>query len=386
MALNDRNSILDNSYDRTTDSGMTPGLQFGTQPSGVAPSGIVQAAQSEQSIMPMGKAAPQAKANVSGNGGAPNVSAPLPAPPESPSAPDRINTVTPPVAPPAPYIGANTTTTGTNTTTTGTNTGIVGAAQGTAPNLTDPSTIKPVTGTVTSDQLVEDRLTRLLGSDSPLIARARQRAAENATSRGLQNSTMAVQAGEAAAIDAALPIATSDAQTYSRQSLANQDSENQFLGQDKQFAGQRVLANEDRTFQGSENEKNRITQSSIAAQNANTQMGIAQMEQSSRAALAAQELQGRLQLAGIDADTRTALAKMDIDARTSQNIAQLNQNSLINFSSGFANIQSSSMEPDAKANATKNYLAIWAGSPYLPVGIDLSKLPTNTTNGGGGGA
>lgn len=378
MALNDRNSILTNPDDRTTDSGMTPGLQFGSQQPGGAPGGLVGAAQTTSKATPL-----------------PNSGGPMPAPPESPAITDRPTTVTTPApapqAPPPPYIGANTTTTGTNTTNTGTNApgSIVGAAQGTA--LTDPSTIKPVLGTVNSDQLVEDRLTRLLGSDSPLIARARQRAAENATARGLQNSTMAVQAGESAAIDAALPIATSDASTYSRQSLANQDSENQFLGQDKQFAGQRVLANEDRTFQGSENQKTRDTQSSIAAGNNATQMQVAQMDAASRAALASQELQGRLQLVGIDADTRTTLAKLDIDARTSQNIAQLNQNSLINFSNGFANIQSSSMEQDAKLNATRNYLAIWAGSPYLPVGIDLSRLPTSTTtttdvnvNGGGG--
>ena len=223
-------------------------------------------------------------------------------------------------------------------------------------------------GQVSSDSLIEDRLTKLLGSDSPLIARARQKAAENATARGLQNSSMAVQAGEAAAIDAALPIATGDATTYARQDLTNQDASNQFLGQDKTFAGQRLLAGEDRTFQGQQNQLTRDTQTSIASMNASTQAGIS-----------ANELAGKLQLAGMDAETRKTLAQMDVDSKASTTLAQLNQNSMVNFSNGFATIQQSSLEPDAKTNALRNYMAIWSGSPYLPVGIDLSKLPSTTT-------
>jgi len=245
--------------------------------------------------------------------------------------------------------------------------GIVGAAQA-GPAVTNPGDIKPVMGTVSSDSLIEDRLTRLLGSDSPLIARARQKAAENATARGLQNSTMAVQAGEAAAIDAAMPIATGDANTYARQDLTNQDVTNQFLGQDKSFAGQRLLAGEDRAFQGSENQKTRDTQTNIASMNANTQAGIA-----------ANELSAKLQMAGMDAQTRLQISQMGIDAATQQQLAGLNQNSMVNFSNGFATIQGSSMEQDAKLNALKNYMAIWAGSPYLPVGINLSALPSTTT-------
>jgi hypothetical protein len=58
--------------------------------------------------------------------------------------------------------------------------------------------------------------------DSPYIDRARLSAMEYANSRGLLNSSMAAGAGEAAAIDAALPIAQSDASAYLSQRLANQ--------------------------------------------------------------------------------------------------------------------------------------------------------------------
>ena len=260
--------------------------------------------------------------------------------------------------------------------------GIIDAAQKT-PAVTDPSTIKPVMGAVSSDSLIEDRLVKLLGSDSPLIARARQKAAENATARGLQNSSMAVQAGEAAAFDAALPIATGDATTYARQDLTNQDVTNQFLGEDKNLAGKRTLAEEDRTFQAREGDLNRSTQTSIAATNAATQAGIASMNAQNNAAIAASELAGRLQIAGMDAQTRMDLAKLDVDSKTSLNLSQLGQNSLVNFSNGFSQIQSSSLEPDAKNIALKNYMSIWAGSPFLPVGINLTNFPPTTTTGGG---
>lgn len=295
-----------------------------------------------------------------------------PTPPSIGSAPVSAPPTTP--NPPPPNGGMINTTPSTVPTGAPPATGIVAAAQS-----ADPSSIVPVQRTVTNDELVEQRLANLLGSDSPLIARARQRAAENATARGLQNSSMAVQSGEAAAIDAALPIATADANTYSRQGLTNQDATNQFLSQDKTLAGQEKLAGADRLFQGGENDKNRATQTGIASMNASTQASIAAADRDARTTIATQEFQQRLELAGMDAKVRTELSKMDIDARTASNITNLQQNSLVNFSQGFTAIQSSSMEPDAKDNATKNYLAIWAGSPWLPVGIDLTKLPSTTS-------
>jgi hypothetical protein len=69
---------------------------------------------------------------------------------------------------------------------------------------------------------VAGQLESLLGADSPYIDRARLSAMEYANSRGLLNSSMAAGAGEAAAIDAALPIAQSDASAYLSQRLANQ--------------------------------------------------------------------------------------------------------------------------------------------------------------------
>lgn len=95
-----------------------------------------------------------------------------------------------------------------------------------APTLAPPSTYQPVTQQVTPQQTVAQQMNDLLSSNSDYMKRAQALAMENANKRGLLNSTMAAQAGTAAAIDAALPIATQDASTYSKQALVNQQYAN----------------------------------------------------------------------------------------------------------------------------------------------------------------
>lgn len=79
---------------------------------------------------------------------------------------------------------------------------------------------------VQPEETVQGQLYSLLRSDSPYIQEARARAVREANKRGLQNSTLAAQSGEVAAIQSALPIAAQDAETYSRQALANQEVQN----------------------------------------------------------------------------------------------------------------------------------------------------------------
>ena len=81
-------------------------------------------------------------------------------------------------------------------------------------------------GSVSDDMLVEKRLNGLLDANNPLIQQARARAAQTANSRGLLNSALAAGMGEEAAISQALPIATTDAGTFFKQSLTNQDAQN----------------------------------------------------------------------------------------------------------------------------------------------------------------
>lgn len=64
---------------------------------------------------------------------------------------------------------------------------------------------------------VSGRMERLLASDSPYLERARTRGLQFANRRGLANSSIAAGATEGAAIEAALPIATADAEIAARE-------------------------------------------------------------------------------------------------------------------------------------------------------------------------
>ena len=81
-------------------------------------------------------------------------------------------------------------------------------------------------------------LNQLIDADSPYIQRAKAKAAEATNARGLMNSSIGVGAGVAAGIDAAAPIAQSDASLYENtrnQNQAAQNSTSQFnAGQSNQ--------------------------------------------------------------------------------------------------------------------------------------------------------
>lgn len=83
------------------------------------------------------------------------------------------------------------------------------------------------TGAVDTPQTVQGQLKGIIDANSPLQQQAAARAAQQANARGLMNSSMAVEAGQAAVIGSAMPIAQQDASTYGRQALTNQADANQ---------------------------------------------------------------------------------------------------------------------------------------------------------------
>jgi hypothetical protein len=67
-----------------------------------------------------------------------------------------------------------------------------------------------------AEATVEGRTNRLLQSNSPLMQRAEAQAMQRANQRGLLNSSMAIEAGQAAVMDKALQITQPDAATYAQ--------------------------------------------------------------------------------------------------------------------------------------------------------------------------
>jgi hypothetical protein len=97
-------------------------------------------------------------------------------------------------------------------------------------------------GEVQQDELVESRLGNLLSRDNPYIQNARQRGIQGASRRGLLNSSIAAGGAERAAIEAGLPIASADAQTFLQTRMQNQQDLNQNLMQERDIANRMLEA------------------------------------------------------------------------------------------------------------------------------------------------
>lgn len=89
------------------------------------------------------------------------------------------------------------------------------------------------------DDSVSNRVTGLLAKDSPLLQQARASAAQGANRRGLLNSSMAVQAGETAALSSVLPIASQEAQQTHQKNLTAMD-----MGSKERIAAENVAAHD----------------------------------------------------------------------------------------------------------------------------------------------
>ena len=94
--------------------------------------------------------------------------------------------------------------------------------------IADAAAIK--TGTSYYDEAkgtVAGRLTSLLNNESPYMKQVEQRSKEAASRKGLLNTSIAVQAGQAAAYEAALPIAQQDSSEFNKFGLQQQTAESQ---------------------------------------------------------------------------------------------------------------------------------------------------------------
>ena len=99
-----------------------------------------------------------------------------------------------------------------------------------------------------------DNLNALMSRSNPLVQMAKTRAAQLANSRGLLNSSLALQAGEQAAMEMMLPVAQADAELYNRRWL-----EQERIGADAELAAEE----RDMRYNMFQGEQNRHTYSGI---------------------------------------------------------------------------------------------------------------------------
>jgi len=151
------------------------------------------------------------------------------------------------------------------------------------------------------DDTLTNRVGMLTAADSPLMKDARKRGLQAAQARGLTNSSIATRAGEAAALNVAVPIAAQESADVARKNLQAQE-----------FAQTGVLA------AGEQASRERISGAELG-----TRRDIAAQEIGLRRDLSAAELASQERRVAADADTRVRIAQMNITANDREKAAGL---------------------------------------------------------------
>jgi hypothetical protein len=240
----------------------------------------------------------------------------------------------------------------------------------------------PKTYTPGEDAFVSNQLTKLLTSGNPYLERARTKALAGANRRGLLNSSMALGAGEAAAIDAAMPVAQADASTVGGAERYNVDIGNTFsrdansfgrqgalaktqgiLAQEAQaqgLAGQFGLLGAQQEFTGGQNALDRAQQLDVLGRQQTFTGGENALDRAQRASLLGQEQsftrerdasQFGNRLREIEALTQSDLQRYD--AQQGTNLAgdyrRATEGLYGEYSNAVARINESDMDADVKA-------------------------------------
>lgn len=149
---------------------------------------------------------------------------------------------------------------------------------------------------------VQSELAGILNRGGPLMQQARTQAAQAVNQRGLLNSSMGIQAGEAAMLQAAVPIATSDANLKTGVSQSNTSALNQnaqYNASNTQQSNQVNAANQQQTNLANQSAANQGAQFNAQQANAQSQYNAGQQNE---AMLKTMDVNSREQLAGIEAD------------------------------------------------------------------------------------
>lgn len=224
-----------------------------------------------------------------------------------------------------------------------------------AKKMVDFAKSQAVTGSVSGDSLVQTQLDKVLAANGPLMKRARENAAMATAERGLNNSSIGVQAGEEAAISSALPIAQQDAGTYANMDLTNVNAQNQFASTGVNQAFNQLNQKNDQIFSASENNKNREFQTgeresaqqfsseqSIAADKRRLEgeLTLADKTLEGNILLNDRTLEGNKALQQLDAQNQVALEDIRFENQQTLNSSQIAQTIYQNHQSAVANIMS----------------------------------------------
>lgn len=290
-----------------------------------------------------------------------------------------------------------------------------------ATSFADANKVEPFTNEFDETKGTAGRVDSIIKADSPLMQRAATLGTQTAAARGLTNSSLAAQASQMAVLDAATPIATSDANLFQQQTLNNQNAKNtasladasnkNVLGntalqltnsneqQDKtlaqqaqQFGVQAGQAQQQIDAQisqfaqslGMTVEDLKIKRDSLNQNDRQfladleTRRGIAQLQAETSLTTAGMTQDTQRAIASLDANTKTVLAQLQAENNSSINSNQNIASAWANFMTNVASIQNNpNLEQGAKQTLIQNnieafqaFSEFWKGA----TGIDVSAL------------
>lgn len=218
------------------------------------------------------------------------------------------------------------------------------------------SSASPTKWNVDPNQTVESRIGGIVNQDSPLMDMARTNAEQQMAARGLNNSSMAVTAGQNAVYSAALPIASQDAGTFANAGKSNADNANQASIVNAQLATNTAIAN-------------------AGAQN---QRELAKLNNSFQLQMQGADTATKMQLQGLQDATQTKLANIQADYQTAISTNSSVGNAYSTMMGAIANtVNDPNMDGPSKANAINLYTGNFRAQANLigsVNGIDLTNL------------
>jgi hypothetical protein len=273
------------------------------------------------------------------------------------------------------------------------------AATGTSQN------VDPTLRSVQSNETVKGQLGSLIDENSPFLQQARSRAQQAMAGRGLLNSSIGQTAADSAVYDAAMPIATADANAYGQTARDNQSVTNQTAqfnaGQTSdmtkfnstssntasQFgadaANRASTANAQLGLQAQEDTANNKFKADSQNADAQNKILMQDLDNKLKASMVNMDTSTKLSLENMGDSTKLALGNIEASYKmlmqSSQSAADLYKQGMVNITNTMTN---KDMTPDAKQAAVNNQLGMINAGLGIVGAISNLNLDTLLTFGG----
>ncbi len=198
-------------------------------------------------------------------------------------------------------------------------------------------------------ETVAGQVAGIINQNSPLMQQARAGAMSAANDRGLINSSLAVGAGQNAVLNAATPIATSDANVYGNAANINTNTANS------------LAASNAAALNAARLQEQALAQDTAKSQlSANTQLSLGQLDAMTKSSIASGSNATQLATATLNSETQKSIAKLNAQTDTYKaNLSAGTQTQVANIEANYKTLmQSSVLASQAMQDYTKNIYAI----------------------------